>query len=466
MIKVRDKIFYGFGNFSYGALTQGLTSYLVFFGTSILGISGTVIGLMIAISVVWDAITDPLIGHISDNTIIGKWGRRHFYMLVGAIGLSISNVFMWSISTDLTKNQKVISLFVLVIIVKTFMTIFVTPYNALGAELTDDYDERTSIQAFRTAFFTLGLAFTAVVSMVLLFAPTSGYPQGQLNPTAYRNMGVTISIIVLVFCMITIFDTKKFIPNLPKNIHKEGVGTFKSLSVQFRTIFKNKDYINVTGAYLSANIASAIVGSIGLHVFTYTFGMTNYNMGFLFAVIFLASILSQFFWVDITKKMDKRNAALIAIGFSLVSSLIFLLFVFMREVIREQYLYFVIYGVLLGIGFGGLITIPFSMIADTIDEEELVSGHRAEGLYYGGMSFSYKMSQSVAIFLLGVILDLVGFNPDLKVQPESTLLGLGLILAIGTIIVLLIAGSFYYNYSITKQKAEDTKQKIIRMRKV
>jgi Na+/melibiose symporter-like transporter len=126
----------------------------------------------------------------------------------------------------------------------------------------------------------------------------------------------------------------------------------------------------------------------------------------------------------------------------------------------QQYLLLVLYAIPSGIGIGGLITLPFSMIADTVDEEELRTGHRSEGLYYGGLTFSYKISQSIAIFLLGIILDMVGFDSDLATQPIPTVVSLGLIVAVGTLIALVASMLFYKRYDLTKDKAEEIKKAI------
>lgn len=314
MIKLKDKLLYATGgNFSNGVTLQALTSFLIFFGTSILGVSGTLIGLVVAISVVWDAISDPFIGHVSDFTSSKRFGRRHLYMIIGTIGLALTNAALWSINPQWSELQKGMAIFLGgVMLVKTFMTIYVTPYNALGGELSQDYYERNSIQAYRTIFFISGLAFTTVAGMLIYFRPTVDFDIGQLNPLAYRYLGFTISIMILICGAMAILGTFKFIGQLPKNtktVHNTKLGP---MIKEFKAVFSNKNYLYVAGgAYLSANLATAIVGAIGLHVFTYTFGMDNYGIGIMFGLIFGLSIVSQAFYIDITKKYDKKNSCFI-----------------------------------------------------------------------------------------------------------------------------------------------------------
>ncbi len=460
MIKHKDKITYGMGNFSNGIILQALTSYLVFYGTTILGISGTVIGLMVSLSVVWDAVSDPFVGHLSDYTTNRKFGRRHLYMIVGTAGLVIFNIVLWSINPSSSMGLKVTLMFAMVILVKTFMTIYVTPYNALGGELSEDYHERTTIQAYRTVFFTLGLAFTTVAGMVFYFRPTEAYPVGQLNPASYMNLGITISVLILICSTVAIVATFKYIPTLPKNTRGSQKRILSHMAEELKIAFKNRNYLNVAGAYLSANIATAILGAIGLHVFTYTFDMNNYEIGMIFGLLFALSVLSQVFWIDITKKVDKKVAAKLAATLSGVGAIIFIGFVLNRQMVINHFQWLALYAIPSGIGVGGLITLPFSMIADTVDQEEYETGNRSEGLYYGGLTFSYKISQSIAIFLVGIVLDLVRFDSDLPVQSNMTVIALGLLVGLGSLVALIAAWGFYTRYNLSKNEIDRIKEEI------
>ena len=135
-IPLLDKIGYGSGNFSTGIATQVIGTYLVFYCTVILNIPGSLVGLAVSLSIIWDAITDPLMGYFSDITKSKLFGRRHQYILIGGIGLGISNYFLWNISSGLSDYLKFAIIFFLIIVIKTFSTIYVTPYTALGAELS------------------------------------------------------------------------------------------------------------------------------------------------------------------------------------------------------------------------------------------------------------------------------------------------------------------------------------------
>ena len=200
-IPLIDKIGYGAGNLGVGVAMQVIGSYLVFFSTAILGIPGSLAGLAVGISVFWDAITDPVMGYISDITRSKRFGRRHLYLIIGSIGISATLYLIWGIRADIDTNLKFLMIFIYIILFKTFMTIYVTPYTALGAELSNDYNERTMIQGIKTVFFLLGLALVSVAGMYFFFRPAPGYPSGQLNPQSYRNIGFASAILVFVFAI-------------------------------------------------------------------------------------------------------------------------------------------------------------------------------------------------------------------------------------------------------------------------
>lgn len=449
------KAFYGVGNFANGVTLQALTSYLIFFSTSVLGISGTVVGLIVSVSVIWDAVSDLLMGYISDRTP-GRMGKRHPYLLAGTLGLALVNGLIWQIGANWDLGLKITLLFAGVMLIKTLMTVLVTPYNALGSELSTDYYERASIQAYRTVFFTLGLAFTTVAGMIFYFKPTSEYPVGQLNPSSYSLLGGHLALIVLVTGLIATFSTwqdRQFYVRKPGKTPKARA----VIAREAAALFGNRDYLCVTGAYLTTNIASAILGAIGLHVFTYTFNMNNVEIGSVFGVIFALSVLSQGHYLKLIRLHGKKPAALRAVRTTIIGGLLFLALVLMRGWVIERYWLLFIYAVPAGIGVGGLVTLPFAMVSDTVDEEELNSGVRSEGLYFGGLTFAYKISQSLAIFLVGIILDLIGFNGELAQQTQGTSYGMGLVVGIGTLLPLFGARAFYRSYRLTREEVEHVK---------
>ncbi len=461
-IPMGDKVGYGIGNLSYGIIFQVIGTYIVFYSTAVIGISGSLVGAVVSISVLWDAMSDPLMGYFSDITRSKWFGRRHLYILIGSLTMPIFNFLLWTIRPEWPSIIKFISMLINLLLVKTCITVFTTPYTALGAELSSDYNERTSIQGIKTIFFLIGLMFATVMGFLVFFNPTPAYPIGQLNPEAYKNMGITTSLISLVFGLVCFFTTKKYIPYISKYMKEDTQvkKSLKNLFSSFKLALKNENYKYVVYAYLFTNIASALISLLGIHVFTYTFKLDNMDIGIIFGVLFCISILSQPIWVKISMKIDKKPAVLLGLAISIIGSFIFLILVLMKDLIAGNFLHIIPFSVVTGFGTGALFSLPFSMIADTIDVDELTTGIRLEGVYYGSLTLFYKFSQSIAIFLVGILLDVIKFDSQAPIQPESTLIILGLTIAIGGIISFILATKSYCKYGLNKNKISTIQNQI------
>lgn len=460
MISTKDKIAFGIGDMGNALAMQIIGSYLVFFMTVILGIPGTLSGLIIGLSIVWDAVTDPIMGYISDNTRLKWFGRRHLYIMIGSLGASLSILGIFSLPINSGLNVKTFALFLLIILYKTFITVLATPYAALGAELTSDYTDRTRLQSVRSLFFMSGVALSMVVGMFIFFQPTAVYPLGQLNPAAYRNIAIFTALGTFILPMITFFGTRKFIPHLnhSSNIKiKHGLNDFIQ---SFLSTFKNHSYRALVLTYTFINVAIAFINSLGLHVFTYTFGYSGTQIAIILGLQLIFSMVSQPYWISRVKRHDKRTAITEALRLMMIANLYFLILVMNSMSLQGQILYFIPYALIGGFGAGALFTIPSSMIADTVDVEELNSGSRKEGVYFGNLTFLYKLSQSVTILLIGLLMDVIGFKSGLLVQSLLTRQYLGYILFAGVGVAMIISSLCIKRYSLTKVQLHSIQEKL------
>lgn len=438
---------YGVGNLSFGVVLQLLTSYLMFYATNILGIPGRWVGLAASIGVIWDAISDPIMGHITDNFASARFGRRHLFMLVGAVGTTVLNLLLWTIDPQLGTLAKFFILAAILLLIRTFMTLYGVPYNALGAELTTDYFERTNVQSYKTAFFVLGMVFPTVGGTMLFFRSTQDYPIGQLNPGAYVYMAVVGSMIMAVagiYCLVKTWPYRTF----AKRAHTRFRP--KRLALSFAVAFRNKNFRFIALGYLLINFASAWVGALALHTFTYTLNYTNNQMALVFGAMFGCAVLSQPFWLYLSKKLDKKPALLIAVGCGILGSVILLLMVlFALDFMRSAWASMLPMISIIGLGVGGMLSLPPSMVSDICDLQYAKSGRRMEGLLFGTFTLCYKLSQSIAVLVLGVLLDVIRFRSDLSQQAPSTIIWLGVLLPLGCLFAFGLGYLAYSRYSLT-----------------
>jgi len=426
-----DLVAYGSGNFAAGAAMQTLGTYLVFYATAVLGLPGSAIGLMVGLSILWDAVTDPLMGYLSDRTGHVGLGRRHPYLIAGAIGVALTNALVWNINRGAGTGERFALLSAWVILFKSAMTVYVTPYSALGAELSTDYNERTSVQAVKSVFFILGLAFVSVAGLYWFFKPTPAYPTGQLNPEAYGAMAVATSLAVLAAAALCILPTLKYVPQIRERYQAFPHRAPEGLKASFARTLSNRPFRLVMIAYTFSNLSSALMSNLGLIVFTYTFAFGSGDIAFIVGVQFLFAILSQKPWAAVSARYGKRNALVAGFLMSVLGGLYFCALVFLRPWAAGRPLAFIPFSVCAGSGIGALFTLPQAMVADTVDLDEAAGGERIEGMYFGALTFSYKFSQAAALVLIGLALDVAGFDSSLPAQRGGTALALGLLLGLG-----------------------------------
>lgn len=448
------KIGYATGNLGFGVVFQVIVSYLVFYATVVLKIPAGIVGILAGAGVIWDAVTDPVMGYISDNTNLKRFGRRHLYLLLGGFGAALFNYLLWGIHPELPQGIKILWLVTALILIKSALTVFSTPHVALGAELSNDYDERTSIQGLRTIFFLLAIFLVAALFMLLFFKETPQYPKGLLNPEAYKRMGAAASVLVIISSLIAFYSTRKYIPFLMGSVggKERNAKVVFRIFAEFKTAFKNRNFLFIVLGYLCTNITTALFTGIGLHVYTYTFGFDNVTISLLLGSQMLTSVVSQPVWVYISKKIDKKPSVILGLAICIISCLLFIGLVLFRIHISDDIPVFVALSILLGFGSGVLFSLPMSMIADTIDIEELETGRRSEGVYYGLLTFCYKMSQSFVLISSGVLLDAIMFDPELMVQLDFTELGLGMILSIGSLAGLILGVLSYSGYNLDRRE--------------
>ena len=302
------KIFYGLGNLSYSVIGQTVSNFFMFFATSVLGLSGTLVGIAVSISTIWDGASDTLFGYISDKYPIGKFGNRNGYMLIATIGMSIVNIALWCIPNSINVGLKFVWILLSLLLLETFNTMFATPYMALGNELAASYDDRTKINATSTIFYLIGIIIPSIL-LVIFLPNTEEYPVGQLNPNGYKSISIVTSAICIVCgllaSMLTIPKITKSKETKPKNDEKLSL---KVLFNNFLKAFKDKNLCRIIIGYVLTSVATVFLCSVGLHFFTYSFFYTSKQITFLLLTLMLGTIISQPLWVFISHKKRKTRA--------------------------------------------------------------------------------------------------------------------------------------------------------------
>ena len=430
-IPAKTKLCYGIGNLGYGTISQTMSNFIMFFGTSVLGISGTLVGIAVAISAFWDGLSDPIVGYVSDRTRSKAFGRRLGFMLIATFGMAVFNILIWSIPESLGMGFKFVWLLVCLIAIETFNTLFATPYVALGIDIAPDYNDQSSLQGYKTVFFILGMVLPTLLMMI--FMPSKD-GASQLVQTGYINISYITSILCIICGTIVITGTIKRVKSMNefKTRQKEN-NAFFSIFYNFFKTLKNKNFSPLICGYSIALIAAAFLTSVGMHLFTYSFHFSSTQISVLMMFLFLGAILSQPLWIYVSKRIDKRPALSSALTMLLIAiGLIAFVFGFRTFMPVTLSFYLILPCILLcGIGTGALYSLPISMYADVVTLEKLKSKENKTATYSGYMTFAYNISNSIALLIIGILLDLIKFNPNEPVQAMQVQNSLGIIVIIG-----------------------------------
>lgn len=455
------KIYYGAGNLGLSFVTQSLTGFIMFFGTAVAGIPGTLMGVAFAIGLVWDSVTDPMAGYISDKTDSTLLGRRHGYIISGTFLLAIANIFLWNLPINMSIFAKFIWMLFGILFFQTCATIIMTPYNALALDLSGDYDEQTELQGYKAIFFLLGIILPTVIMGFLQSNVADGL-DGRYEVSTYRTLATIGSIFILLCGFTTFIGTYSHIPRLNKkarlkNADKKKI-PLKQIMKNFFSLFKDENYRSIIIGSCAMNMASAFLTGIGMHVFTYSFKLSSTQMYLLIGEFFVVTILSQPIWLNICKKADKKPSLMGGLKLAAAGLVLLVLVFIFRGLIKNTSVLIAILTapiVIVGMGMGSTYLIPQSMMADVIAYNSKKDEGDKTATIMGFMTFSFKISQALTLLIVGIMLDIIGFNSgaDPAVYEPSLFVenALGYILSFGLVVGIGVAIYFISKYKLKKE---------------
>lgn len=457
-LKTGQKICYGIGNLGYSVVSQTITNFFMFFGTSVLKVSGSLIGIAIAVSTIWDALCDPFVGYVSDTKSFKVFGNRNGYILLGTIGVSLINLLIWFVPMGLSQVLKFVWVLVALLLNETFCTLYSTPYGALGGDLSSDYNDRTVIQIYKTIFFILGMILPSVLLQIFL-PSTPEFPQGQLNPAGYKKIAIVCSLIMLLCGLVCVFGTLKFSRKNANNLSnvKPEKFSFKSLFLGFVNSLKNGQQRLVVFGYSLSMISAAFLTSVGLHFFTYCFNYSSLKITVLLSALLVGMVLSQPFWYKLSLKQDKKPALLTGLLVAICGVIVIMITYILKSVLAVSSFYIILVAIfIVGFGAGTLYSLPTSMYLDVIEyvsDDSSKNSNAATSQSF--LTFSYNIANALALLIIGVLLDVIKFNPNQLTQTRPVQTGIAIILFLGVLISLIGSFLLFYRYKLKKKHFEN-----------
>ena len=397
----RSKFFYGGGDFAINIMWQLTVFYLLFFYTDIFGLSPANAGLVFFIAKIWDAITDPIMGYIADNTST-RWGKFRPYILFGSVPALIMIVLCFT-SPDLSQSGKFYWALFTYITFTTLYTVIAIPVGSLIPAMTQDRDERTSLASFRFLGASSGSIAVAVLTLPLvgLFSsPQYGFP----------IVIACLAFFGAIFAFLCFYNTKE----IYSKPYEKNIG-FKEI---IKMIFTNFPLHFVILALLTTWVANNTKQLTTIYFVKY-----NLNLEAYFSPILLGVILQIMFGAYLTNlikhRFEKKSLFMIGTFLYVITDLIVY---FITGYENFWLLAFVTSFGFIGFGMAGVMA--WSMIADTVEYGEWKSGFRAEGLLNAAHVFVFKLSVGVSAWLAGFVLETTNYVANAPIQNQETLEGL------------------------------------------
>lgn len=450
-ITLSTKLAYGAGDIG-GAITGILLlSYLSPFFTDVVHLSPGLAGATQLVVRVWDACIDPVIGIMSDRgdtfgaKIRSQWGRRYPWMLIAAIPFGLFFICQWLIPFPETNQWGLFGFYTVVsMFLGTFLTMYSLPYSALTAELTQDYDERTSLSSFRFTFSLGGSIFALLLARTVF--------QQQIDPAQqYLTIGIIGAILSVLPIFYCVWGTRKR-AELITRIQSARIDDSVSMPLkdQLKSVFTNRPFMYVVGIYLCSWFSLQLTAAIIPYFAVSWMKLPQADSPLIILAVQGTALGMLSVWNRISQRVGKKAVYFMGTGFWMIAQA----GLFLLQPGQTVALY--ILAIFAGLGVSTAYLVPWSMLPDVIELDELQTGQRREGLFYSFMVFLQKICLGVALAMILQSLEWTGYiHPTdaipAPLQPPAVLLAIRL--AIGPIpTVALIGGAILaYFYPITRE---------------
>lgn len=436
------KLGYGLSGYCSFITWTAFSYYGLYFFTDVVGLSAAFAGAMISLGTLWDAITDPIVGGISDNL---KWksGRRRPLIIGVALPFVFISILLftnWGFSEAVSKVYFVI----IILLYYTAQTVLDISSSALGSEMTLDYNERASLATFKNYF---GLTATVAISPTLMLVAYFG---GMFD-NADRGWSCTLALYMLV-ALLFIFILWKTTKGYER--HREDSGKFSFADI--KDIFKSKPTRIVMLIFGIAIFANTINYALQVYYYTNYAQLSEGRIASVTLVFGVASIFCAWITDRLMQKLSKKAAWVIAIGLEAAVMIIMIGFIIQPGNVAAIY----VLAILMSLGNAAVYQVPWAMIPDCVDVTELTSGKRVDGVIFGVVAFIQKACGALGAAVLGTLLTVVGYNAGAAEQTAEALSGLKYMYAFLCGGIYLVTVLIILKYPLSRQKHDRVRQAI------
>jgi len=382
------KFLYGIADLGIQALTAAIQFWLLFFYTDIVHIDPALAGTALMVGkLTWDAINDPFFGYLSDRTK-SRWGRRRPWMMLGVIPLGLCTWLMFSLPNALTGAKAFLAVLLTFLLFDTFHTMVSVAYYAMTPELTLDYQERTSLTTVREVFTVLGYIVGAGITKMIADIFQSAFH--ITSQQSWSAMGATFGLVAILTVLTTTLTVKE---RKRTEFTPTEMPPFKAIL----TTFKNRPFMQLMAAQFMSSFSFTLLTTLLSYYVIYQVKMES-QLTLIMLILLVCIGLFLFPWKHVSDKINKGPSY--ALGLFIASVAVIATFFYPNS---PTPLIFATAAVA-GLGFSGQWVFPWSMIPDVIEYDQVMTGERHEGVYYGMWAFLGKFTNALGIAVSGWVL--------------------------------------------------------------
>mgnify|MGYP003385390294 CR=1 FL=1 len=415
ILPMRSRLAFGMGSIAYGVKDNGFATFLLLFYNQVVGLSAASVGIAIMMAMMVEAFVDPAVGFLSDHTR-SKWGRRHPWMYASAIPVAIGWLLLWNPPTGWSEMGLLFYLFGSALLVRVALSAFEIPASALAPELSSDYDERTKLFSYRYLFGWIGGLGMLSLAYGVFLVPDATHAVGLQNGPGYSSMATMAAIVMAVAILVSSWGLHGEIKYLPKLA--ESNETLADHFRAFRQTVSNKAFVILMLAGLCAFTAQGISFALSNYMYQYVWLFSGGDYQWLSLSLLAGAIAAFIMAPRLTRGGDKARMGTIL-------SILNVLLLISPYILRLMGAFplpgspamlpilLTIFALNTACGVSAFI-IGASMLSDVVEESEMRTGRRSEGVFFSGSFFVQKMVGGLGIFMAGAILSIAQFPAAAK----------------------------------------------------
>lgn len=462
----RTKIAFSAGALEEAAISAAGVATMLFYN-QVLGLSAYLCGVVFLVASIVDAVSDPLIGSLSDN-YRSRWGRRHPFMLAALLPLGLGFYLMYAPPGGMSETFYFWWFMGTMVLLRIGKTFYVVPHDALGAEMTDDYHERTQIFGINSVVQMAASALLGVFVLVVLFPSTEGFENGLLNPDGYPAMASLGAAFICITLVICVAGTRDQIPRL-HNVERQRVRLRDNLG-DLLALLRSRSYLSVCVAWLVMLVSGGILGVVATYTFVYGFDLSTEELSIQRFVTLPGMLVALPLAAWFTRKFDKKLTVIYTciVCATLVGLPHTLKMIGLFPANDSIWLLPSLFGCLF-LGYLILPVVPIvidSQLADVADELEYRTGRRAEGIVFSIRTFALKATAGIGGMLGGFGLELIDFPENATKETITAEMLNGLFFMCGPLYWLIVgAGMLFMGMYALDKRTHDAMMAELRVRR-